>query len=187
MKSKIVCFIFVLLLSFSGNTVWAKNTVVVLTTNMGNIEIELFDKEAPLGTLNFLYYVDSGFYSGAIFHRVISNFMIQAGGFDKNMKKKQTVRPIKNEANNGKKNLRGTLSYARTQDINSATSQFFINLKDNAFLDYKNDKQYGYAVFGKVTKGIEVVNSIAKVKTGRFNMYSDVPQTPVLIIKASRK
>jgi peptidyl-prolyl cis-trans isomerase A (cyclophilin A) len=187
MKSKIGCFIFILFFGASVNTVWAKNTVVILKTNLGTIEIELFSKEAPVGTVNFLSYVDSGFYNGAIFHRVISNFMIQGGGFDKNMNRKKTKPPIKNEANNGKKNLRGTLCYARTQDINSATSQFFINLVDNAFLDYKNERQYGYAVFGRVTKGLEVVDSIAEVKTGRFNMFENVPQTPVIIINASRK
>ncbi|MBW1643118.1 MAG: peptidyl-prolyl cis-trans isomerase [Deltaproteobacteria bacterium] len=187
MRSKIVCFLFVMLFSLAGNNVWAKNTVVVLETNMGNIEIEFFDKEAPLGTANFLNYVDSGFYNGAIFHRVIPGFMLQGGGFDKNMNKKQTKPPIKNEANNGKKNLRGTLSYARTQAIHSATSQFFINLVDNAFLDYKNDRQYGYAVFGKVIKGMNVIDAIGKVKTGRVNMYEDVPKKPVIIIKASRK
>jgi len=187
MKSRIVCFLFVMAICLAGSNVWAKNTIVVLETNMGTIELELFDKEAPLGTANFLSYVDSGFYNGAIFHRVIPGFMVQGGGFDKNMNKKITKPPIKNEANNGKKNLRGTLSYARTQDIHSATSQFFINLVDNAFLDYKNDSQYGYAVFGKVIKGMEVVDAIAKVKTGRVNMYENVPQTPVIIIKAARK
>jgi peptidyl-prolyl cis-trans isomerase A (cyclophilin A) len=187
MQSKIVGLLFVLVLCFTANTVWAKNTVVVLETNMGNIEIELFDTHAPLGTVNFLNYVDSGFYKGAIFHRVIPGFMLQGGGFDKNMNKKKTKQPIKNEAKNGKKNLRGTLSYARTQDKNSATSQFFVNLVDNAFLDYKNDRKYGYAVFGKVIKGMKVVDSIAKVKTGRVKMYNDVPQKPVIIIKAVRK
>ncbi|MBW1849737.1 MAG: peptidyl-prolyl cis-trans isomerase [Deltaproteobacteria bacterium] len=187
MKSKIVCFLCVMVFSLAGNKVWAKNTVVVLETNMGNIEIEFFDKEAPLGTANFLNYVDSGFYNGAIFHRVIPGFMLQGGGFDKNMNKKQTKPPVKNEANNGKKNLRGTLSYARTQNIHSATSQFFINLVDNAFLDYKNARQYGYAVFGKVIKGMNVIDAIGKVKTGRVNMYEDVPKKPVIIIKASRK
>jgi len=187
MKSKLVSFLFVIIFSMAGNNVWAKNAVVVLETNMGNIEIELFDQEAPLGTANFLNYVDSGFYKDVIFHRVIAGFMLQGGGFDKDMNKKETKQPIKNEANNGKKNLRGTLSYARTQDINSATSQFFINLVDNAFLDYKNDREYGYAVFGKVIKGMDVVDAIGKVKTGRFKMYKDVPQKSVIIIKAARK
>jgi len=113
--------------------------------------------------------------------------MVQGGGFDKNMNKKETKPPIKNEANNGKKNLRETLSYARTQDIHSATSQFFINVVDNSFLDYKNARQYGYAVFGKVIKGMNVVDAIVKVKTGKVNMYTDVPQKPVIIIKAARK
>ena len=173
--------------SLAGNNVWAKNTVIVLETNMGNIEIELFDKEAPLGAANFLNYVDSDFYKGVIFHRVIPGFMVQGGGFDKYMNKKETKQSIKNEANNGKKNVRGTLCYARTQDINSATSQFFINLVDNSFLDYKNDRQYGYAVFGKVIKGMTVVDAIAKVRTGRVKMYKDVPLKSVIIIKAARK
>ena len=187
MKFKLVCLLFIMVFSLACNNVWANNTIVVLETNMGNIEIELFEKQAPLGTANFLNYVDSGFYNGVIFHRVIQGFMLQGGGFDKDMNKKKTKQPIKNEANNGKKNLRGTLSYARTQDINSATSQFFLNLVDNAFLDYKNDRQYGYAVFGKVIKGMEVVDTIAKVKTGRVKMYTDVPQKSVIIIKAVRK
>ncbi len=187
MKFKLVCLLFVVVFSLSGTNVWAKNTIVVLETNMGNIEIELFDKEAPLGVANFLNYVDSGFYNGVIFHRVIPGFMLQGGGFDKEMNKKKVKLPIKNEANNGLKNLRGTLSYARTQDINSATSQFFINLVDNAFLDYKNNRKYGYAVFGKMIKGMKVADTIAKVKTGRVKMYSDVPQNPVIITKAVRK
>jgi peptidyl-prolyl cis-trans isomerase A (cyclophilin A) len=187
MKSKLACFLLLMVFCLAGSNVWAKNTVVVVKTNMGTIEIELFDKEAPVGTANFLSYVDSGFYKGVVFHRVIPGFMVQGGGFDKNMNKIKTKQPIKNEANNGKKNLRGTLSYARTQDIHSATSQFFINLVDNAFLDYKNDRQYGYAVFGKVTKGMKVVDAIAKVKTGSVNMHKDVPQKPVIIIKAVRK
>jgi peptidyl-prolyl cis-trans isomerase A (cyclophilin A) len=187
MKSKLVCLLFIIVFSLAGNSVWAKNRVVLLETNMGNIEIELFDKQAPLGAANFLNYVDSGFYKGVIFHRVIPGFMVQGGGFDKNMNKKEPKQPIKNEANNGKKNVRGTLCYARTQDINSATSQFFINLVDNSFLDYKNDRQYGYAVFGKVIKGMKVVDAIAKVKTGRVKMYKDVPLKSVIIIKAARK
>ena len=187
MKFKVVSFLFFIVFSLAWNNVWAENTVVVLETNMGKIEVELFDKQAPLGTENFLNYVDSGFYNGIIFHRVIPGFMVQGGGFDRNMNKKETKQPVKNEANNGKKNIRGTLSYARTQDVDSATSQFFINLIDNSFLDYKNDRQYGYAVFGKVIKGMKVVDTIAKMKTGRVKMYKDVPQKSVIIIKAARK
>ncbi len=187
MKSKLICLLFIMVFSLVGTNVLAKNTIVVLETNMGNIEIELFDIEAPLGAANFLDYVDSGFYKDVIFHRVIPGFMLQGGGFDKEMKKKKTRLPIKNEANNGLKNLRGTLSYARTNDINSATTQFFVNLVDNAFLDYKNAKQYGYAVFGKVVQGMKIADEIAKVKTGRVKMYSDVPKKPVIITKAYRK
>ncbi|MCK5099517.1 MAG: peptidylprolyl isomerase [Desulfobacteraceae bacterium] len=187
MRLKVISFLFVIIFCLACSNVWAKNTIVVLETNMGNIEIELFEKEAPLGTANFLNYVDSNFYKDVIFHRVIKGFMVQGGGFDKNMNKKKTGPPIKNEANNDKKNIRGTLSYARTQDINSATSQFFINLVDNAFLDYKNERKYGYAVFGKVIKGMEVIDDIAKVKTGNVKMHRDAPQESVIIIKAARK
>jgi len=187
MKTKCVYILIIILFFFFGSNVWAKNTVVVLETSLGTIEIELFDTQAPLGTSNFLSYVDSGFYNGVIFHRVIPGFMIQGGGFDKHMNKKETKPPIINEAKNGIKNLRGTVSYARTQDIQSATSQFFINLVDNNFLDYKNDMQYGYAVFGKVINGMNVVDAIAKVKTGGVSFYKDVPVKPIVIIKAVRK
>jgi len=171
----------------TGTNALAKNTVVVLETSMGKIEILLFEKEAPLGTANFLNYVDSGFYNGTIFHRVIAGFMIQGGGFDKDLNQKTANPPIKNEAKNGKKNLRGTLAYARTDDIDSATSQFFINVYDNEFLDHKNNEKYGYAVFGKIIKGLNVLDAISRVQTGTVKRFKDVPVKPVIIIKAYRK
>lgn len=142
-----------------------KNPKVLIETDMGNIEVELFADKAPVSVKNFLSYVNSGFYTNVIFHRVMSGFMIQTGGFDKDGSRKQTKPPIVNEADNGLKNRCGTLAYARTTVINSATSQFFINLADNSFLDHKSPNEYGYCVFGKVTKGMKVVDKIAKVKT----------------------
>ena len=145
-----------------------KNPKVLIETNMGNIEVELFQDKAPVSVKNFLSYVNSGFYTNVIFHRVMAGFMIQAGGFDKSGSRKQTQPPIVNEADNGLKNRRGTLAYARTNVINSATSQFFINLEDNTFLDHtgkNSSREFGYCVFGKVTKGMKVVDKIAKVKT----------------------
>ncbi len=156
---------------------------VKLTTNFGEIIVELNLKEAPISTKNFLGYVKSGFYDGVIFHRVIPNFMVQTGGFDKDMNDKDRGTPIKNEADNGLKNLRGTLSMARTAEIDSATSQFFINLKDNSFLDH-GSRDFGYAVFGKVIEGMDVVDKIAEVKTGRSGFHDDVPLETVIIEKA---
>ena len=159
--------------------------MVRFETTHGNITIELFEKEAPLSAENFLKYVDDGFYDGAIFHRIIAGFMIQGGGMDADFASKKTREPIKNEAKNGLKNERGTLSLARTNDINSATSQFFINLKDNDFLDNKPGS-FGYAVFGRVTDGMDVVDKIAAVKTGRRNGYDDAPLEEVMIVSARR-
>ena len=162
------------------------NPKIILETNMGEIELELNPDKAPVSVKNFLEYVKSGFYNGTIFHRVIDGFMIQGGGFDKDMNKKDVKPPIENEADNGLKNKRGTISYARTNVINSATSQFFINLVDNNFLDHKNKTQqgYGYAVFGKVTKGMNVVDKIGKTKTGTTKGYNDVPVKPIIILSA---
>jgi cyclophilin family peptidyl-prolyl cis-trans isomerase len=159
--------------------------MLLFNTSKGDFTVELFKEEAPISSENFLKYVDSGFFEGTIFHRVIPGFMIQGGGFTQDMKQKDTQDPIKNEAKNGKLNLRGTLSMARTNDINSATSQFFINLKDNDFLDNKPGS-YGYAVFGQVTSGLEVVDAIAKVKTGRRGHHDDVPVEAVIINKVTR-
>jgi len=160
--------------------------VVVFQTTVGDIEIKLFPGDAPVSVNNFLSYVRSGFYNGTVFHRVIDGFMIQGGGFDANLNRKPTNPPIKNEADNGLKNYRGTVAYARTGEVNSATSQFFINLVDNHALDYKNSSPsgYGYCVFGEVVKGMGVVDKIAKVKTGVKNGMRDVPLTPVIILSS---
>ena len=165
----------------------SKSDTVVVTTSMGTITVVVFEKQAPISALNFLAYVDSGFYGGLIFHRVIPGFMIQGGGFLKNMTKRQPMLPpIKNESDNGLKNERGTLAMARTNDPNSATSQFFINLVDNAALDMST-RNAGYAVFGKVIEGMDVVDKIAATKTGTFGQYNDVPVQPVIIVSAKRK
>jgi peptidyl-prolyl cis-trans isomerase A (cyclophilin A) len=156
--------------------------VVVLDTSQGQIEIELDAQKAPISAENFLAYVDAGHYDGTVFHRVIPGFMIQGGGFDQSMKQKATRSPIKNEADNGLVNGRGTVAMARTSDVNSATSQFFINVVDNGFLNH-GSRDFGYAVFGKVTKGMDVVDKIAATKTGA----QDVPVEPIVINKASRK
>lgn len=165
----------------------ATNPVVLMQTNKGNITIELDAENAPISAENFLNYVRDGFYGGTIFHRVIPGFMIQGGGFTADMKQKPTKGEIKNEADNGLKNLRGTLAMARTQVVDSATCQFFINLTDNDFLDYKGPAPhtYGYAVFGKVTEGLEIVDEIAKVATGNLGMHQDVPKEPVIIESAT--
>jgi cyclophilin family peptidyl-prolyl cis-trans isomerase len=163
--------------------------VVVLTTTFGEIELELDAAKAPVTTKNFLRYVDEGFYDGLIFHRVISGFMVQGGGFTPAMQQKQGHEPIQNEAANGLKNLRGTIAMARTSDPNSASSQFFINHADNAFLNHTAPTQqgWGYAVFGQVTRGMDVVDKIAAVKTGKKSGMSDVPLDAVAIISARRK
>ncbi len=156
------------------------NPVVIMSTSKGDIKIELFKDKAPITVENFLAYVNDGFYNGTIFHRVIPNFMVQGGGFTPDFTQKPTKPPIKNEATNGLKNERGTLAMARTQVVDSATSQFFINLVDNSFLD-NGARDYGYAVFGKVIDGMDVVDKIAAVKTGNKGMYGDVPQEDVVI------
>jgi cyclophilin family peptidyl-prolyl cis-trans isomerase len=163
-----------------------ENPMVIMETSKGTITIELYADKSPVSVENFLWYVDNNFYDGLVFHRVIPNFMIQGGGFTKDMTKKKTNPPIKNEANNGAKNMRGTLAMARTQDINSATAQFFINLKNNDFLNYQSPSQYGYAVFGKVVEGMDVVDAIAAVKTVTKGQYNDVPSTSITIEKAYR-
>jgi len=164
------------------------NTEVVIKTSMGDIQVELNETQAPISTANFLNYVDSGFYKGTIFHRVIPNFMIQGGGFIKDMTRKITKEPIVNEADNGLKNRRGTIAMARTNVVNSATSQFFINHSDNKFLDHTSNtsRGYGYAVFGAVTKGMDVVDKIAQVSTGTRGGMRDVPRIPVTIYAIER-
>jgi peptidyl-prolyl cis-trans isomerase A (cyclophilin A) len=165
----------------------AKSDTVVVTTSMGTITAVVFEKEAPISAKNFLAYIDSGFYNGLIFHRVIPGFMIQGGGFLKNMTQRPPLLPpIKNESDNGLKNERGTLAMARTSNPNSATSQFFINLVDNAMLDMST-RNAGYAVFGKVIQGMDVVDKIAHVKTGTVGQFQDVPGQPIIIISAKRK
>jgi cyclophilin family peptidyl-prolyl cis-trans isomerase len=154
-------------------------------TSLGDITIEMFEKEAPVTTANFLKYVDDGYFDGTIFHRVIPNFVIQGGGFTEDMAQKRTQPPIKNEADNGLKNARGTLSMARTSDINSATSQFFVNLKDNESLNHARGN-FGYAVFARVTGGMDVVDKIAEVETGRRRGHDDVPVEPVIVRTAKR-
>ena len=158
---------------------------IALTTNMGKIILELDEKKAPKTVANFLGYVKKGHYNGLIFHRVISSFMIQGGGFDKNMEEKPTAAPIENEADNGLANLRGTIAMARTNDPHSATAQFFINVADNPMLDFKSKTMqgWGYAVFGKVMSGMDVVDKIREVPTGSKGIFQDVPQTPVIIEK----
>ena len=158
---------------------------VTIETTMGSITLELDETKAPVSVANFLEYASSGHYNGTIFHRVIPGFMIQGGGFTKAMDQKPTRKPIKNEAANGLKNARGTIAMARTMVVDSATSQFFINLVDNDFLDYRgNDpRTFGYAVFGRVIDGMEVVDRIAAVKTGNSGMYQNVPEEPVTIKK----
>ena len=154
-------------------------------TSHGGFTIELFPKEAPVTVENFLQYVDDGFFDGTIFHRIVPGFVIQGGGLTADFGNKKTRAPISNEARNGLKNTRASLSMARTSDINSATSQFFVNLADNAFLDH-GPRDYGYAVFGRVTEGMEVIDKIAATKTGRRKGYQDAPLEDVVIISARR-
>jgi peptidyl-prolyl cis-trans isomerase A (cyclophilin A) len=154
-------------------------------TTLGDFTIEFFEKEAPLSVANFLRYIDDGFFDGTIFHRIVPGFVIQGGGFTEDMSQKDTQPPVKNEADNGLKNERGTLSMARTNDINSATSQFFVNLKDNDFLDHKRGN-FGYAVFARVTDGLDVIDKIAAVETGRRRGFDDVPLEAV-VMKSVRR
>jgi cyclophilin family peptidyl-prolyl cis-trans isomerase len=164
----------------------AGNTRVLMKTNMGNIELELYADSAPLTVKNFLRYVDEGFYNGTVFHRVINSFMIQGGGFTPDLQQKTTHPPVRNEAKNGLKNLRGTIAMARTMAPHSATSQFFINHVDNANLDYPGADGWGYTVFGKVTAGMKTVDKIADVYTiTRMGMHN-VPEKPVVIESITR-
>ena len=154
-------------------------------TTLGDFTVELFEKEAPESVANFVRYLDEGFFDGTIFHRIVPGFVIQGGGFTEDMTQKRTKPPVKNEADNGLKNKRGTLSMARTNDINSATSQFFVNLKDNDFLDHSRGN-FGYAVFARVTDGMDVVDEIAAVATGRKRGFDDVPLEAV-VMKSVRR
>ena len=166
----------------------SENPVVLLETTSGDILVELYPDKAPETVANFLKYVDNGFYNNTIFHRVIPGFMIPGGGLTARMQQKDTEAPIKNEADNGLKNDRGTIAMARTMDPHSATAQFFINLVDNDFLNFQapSGNGWGYCVFGKVTEGMDVVDKIAKVKTTTVGMYQDVPSDLVVITGASR-
>ena len=154
-------------------------------TSHGGFTVELFPKEAPVTVENFLKYVDDGFFDGTIFHRIVPGFVIQGGGLTADFANKKTRAPIGNEAKNGLKNTRGSLSMARTSDINSATSQFFVNLKDNGFLDH-GPRDYGYAVFGRISDGMEVIDKIARVGTGTRKGYQDAPLEDVVIVSARR-
>jgi peptidyl-prolyl cis-trans isomerase A (cyclophilin A) len=159
--------------------------MILFETTLGDFKIEFFEKEAPVSVANFRKYIDGGFFNGTIFHRIVPGFVIQGGGFTEDMTQKKTLPAIKNEADNGLKNERGTLSMARTNDINSATSQFFVNLKDNDFLDHSRSN-FGYAVFARVTEGMDVIDKIAAVETGRKRGFDDVPVEAV-IMKSVRK
>ncbi|WP_432470558.1 peptidylprolyl isomerase [Amphritea sp. HPY] len=181
MLKKIISTLIVTTLALFGSAQAQEvNPVVVMTTSAGVIEIEMMPEQAPASVENFLMYVEKGFYKGTIFHRVIDNFMIQGGGFDQDMSRKEAFPPIMNESMNGLNNDKGTISMARTNDPDSATSQFFINLKDNDFLNPRG-RQAGYAVFGKVVSGIEIVEAIGKTSTGVVGPYRDVPKEAIII------
>lgn len=171
----------------SPNPAQSADPAVKLETSLGDIVVRLDARKAPISTANFIQYVKSGHYDGTVFHRVIKNFMIQGGGMTAELKEKPARAPIRNEADNGLKNQKYTIAMARTADPHSAGSQFFINTKDNAFLDFKSQtpQGWGYAVFGKVIKGQDVVDKIADVPTGKKGFYEDVPNAPVIIKKAT--
>ncbi len=176
-----------ILITFTPISTLAETAQVEFKTSMGDFTVELYPEKAPITVANFLQYVRSGFYEKTIFHRVINNFMIQGGGFERDLFEKPTKAPIKNESNNGLKNKVGTIAMARTPDPDSATAQFFINLKDNDFLDYTSPEpeKIGYCVFGKVTKGMDVVKQIGVSPTGSISRFSDVPIKPIKIISVT--
>lgn len=182
-KRTLVALTALLSLSALSPALAAGQTHVMLTTSAGNIELELDSAKAPVSVKNFVDYAQSGYYNNTIFHRVIPGFMVQGGGFTTDMQQKATKEPIKNEADNGLRNLRGTVAMARTADKDSATSQFFINVADNAFLDH-GQRDFGYAVFGKVIKGMDVVDKMSQVKTDNVGPYQNVPTTPIVILSA---
>jgi peptidyl-prolyl cis-trans isomerase A (cyclophilin A) len=156
--------------------------MITIVTSHGDINVELYEEAAPISSANFKKYAEDGFFVDTVFHRVIPNFMIQGGGMPADLSRKETRAPIQNEADNGEKNVRGTLAMARTAEVDSATSQFFINLRDNSFLDH-GGRDFGYAVFGKVVGGMEVVDAIAKVPTGNHGGHQDVPVDAVTILE----
>lgn len=164
------------------------STRIVIKTSKGDMEADLFEDKAPETVANFLSYVDAKFYDGTVFHRVIPGFMIQGGGFTPDMRQKSTRAPVKNEARNGLSNKRGTLAMARTSVVDSATSQFFVNHADNAFLDFRapTAQGYGYCVFGEVVSGLETLDAIAKVPTKTVSWYENVPAEPVVILSVRR-
>ena len=178
--------IVILSLVFYINCFAAQLPMVEIITNYGAMVVELNTKKAPKTVKNFLGYVDSGFYDGTIFHRVIDGFMIQGGGFDEKMNKKKTQAPIKNESNNGLSNVVGTIAMARTNDPNSATSQFYINVANNTFLNYKSKAQPGYCVFGRVIDGIDIMSKIKQVSVTSVGPYQNVPEDTVLIKRSRR-
>ena len=189
MRKLIIFFTLILTTTLSFATEKSMSTAqpkVKLITTLGEITIQLNTEKAPISSANFLAYVKAGFYDGTIFHRVIPGFMAQGGGFDTSFKQKATQAPIINEADNGLTNTRGTLAMARTNDPNSATAQFFINYKDNTFLNHtgKNASGWGYAVFGEVIEGMDVVDAMAKEPTGNHGGHQDVPKKNIIIDKA---
>ena len=186
MKPALICAAAVLTVAFPAMA--GDHPRVTLDTSKGKIVLELYSDKAPKTVLNFLTYVDAGFYDGTIFHRVIPGFMIQGGGFNAEMQQKESRPPIENEADNGLQNERGTIAMARTPDPHSATAQFFINTVDNDFLNHKSKsaQSWGYAVFGKVVEGIDVVDEISRVKTVSRGTHQDVPAETVVIVKAKR-
>lgn len=185
----LVAIIVALFVAFSGSGLYAQdnNPSVIIETSLGTITIELDQANAPKSVENFLAYVRSGFYHGTVFHRVIRGFMIQGGGMTADLNRKTTQAPIENEATNGLKNVRGTIAMARTADVNSATAQFFINIADNRSLDHRSTapQEFGYAVFGQVTDGLDVVDKIEAVETGTQGAYRDVPNKTVFIESVS--
>jgi peptidyl-prolyl cis-trans isomerase B (cyclophilin B) len=184
-----LCFLSVLSLSLGSNAMSGeKNPQIKIETSKGTLVLELYPDKAPATVENFLSYVDDGFYNGTIFHRVIPGFMIQGGGFTEDMAQKPTKAPVENEANNGLKNNVGTIAMARTPDPNSATAQFFVNVSNNDFLNFKSEtpQGWGYCVFGKVVEGMDVVNDIVAVPTSSAGMHQDVPVEAVIMTSVTR-
>ena len=173
----------IIFLNSGANAEMTTNTKIIIKTTSGDIKIELYDDKAPMTSENFKKYIESGYFTDTIFHRVIKNFMIQGGGFTAEMSEKDSMPPIKNEANNGISNERGTIAMARTPDPHSASSQFFINLKDNNFLDFtaETSQGWGYCAFGKVFEGMDILDKIALVDTGSYGAHQDVPKEPITI------
>jgi peptidyl-prolyl cis-trans isomerase B (cyclophilin B) len=173
----------IIFLNSGANAEMTTNTKIIIKTTSGDIKIELYDDKAPITSENFKKYIESGYFTDTIFHRVIKDFMIQGGGFTAEMSEKDSMPPIKNEANNGISNERGTIAMARTPDPHSASSQFFINLKDNNFLDFtaETSQGWGYCAFGKVFEGMDILDKIALVDTGSYGAHQDVPKEPITI------